>query len=195
MAAGPTAPKGASNRHLTMLAVAVTLGRGGDGWSGSIDSPVQGAEGLPLTGIEAGGRDVSFAIGASESSPTFRGAMSEDGLTLRGTFTQGPASFPFHLERVADGARLSSPVRPQEPRRPFPYDEREVSYRNEGAGITLAGTLTLPPAPPGPRPSTARWRRRSPPLRWRSSRTGSRRARSSVVRIEDSRRAPARLCT
>lgn len=34
--------------------------------------------------------------------------------------------------------------RPQEPKRPYPYYEEEVSYENKAAGITLAGTLTLP---------------------------------------------------
>ena len=34
--------------------------------------------------------------------------------------------------------------RPQEPRPPFPYTAEDVHFRNEAAGITLAGTLTLP---------------------------------------------------
>ena len=32
----------------------------------------------------------------------------------------------------------------QEPKRPFPYHEEEVSYKNEAAGVTLSGTLTMP---------------------------------------------------
>jgi pimeloyl-ACP methyl ester carboxylesterase len=35
-------------------------------------------------------------------------------------------------------------VRPQEPVKPYPYHEEEVSFENAEAGITLAGTLTLP---------------------------------------------------
>jgi pimeloyl-ACP methyl ester carboxylesterase len=34
--------------------------------------------------------------------------------------------------------------RPQEPKPPFPYRQEEVCYENKAAGITLAGTLTLP---------------------------------------------------
>ncbi|MHC4243931.1 MAG: alpha/beta hydrolase family protein, partial [Planctomycetota bacterium] len=34
--------------------------------------------------------------------------------------------------------------RPQEPKKPYPYIEEEVTYENEKAGIKLAGTLTLP---------------------------------------------------
>jgi pimeloyl-ACP methyl ester carboxylesterase len=35
-------------------------------------------------------------------------------------------------------------ARPQEPTRPYPYDEEEVSFTNVSDGVTLAGTLTLP---------------------------------------------------
>ena len=34
--------------------------------------------------------------------------------------------------------------RPQEPKRPYPYDDREVVYENKESGIQFAGTLTLP---------------------------------------------------
>ena len=36
--------------------------------------------------------------------------------------------------------------RPQEPKRPYPYLEEEVTYENAKAGFTLAGTLTMPRA-------------------------------------------------
>ncbi|GGA90378.1 hypothetical protein GCM10011511_12000 [Puia dinghuensis] len=36
-------------------------------------------------------------------------------------------------------------ARPQEPVKPYPYEAEEVQFANSGAGITLAGTLTLPP--------------------------------------------------
>ena len=36
-------------------------------------------------------------------------------------------------------------VQPQEPQRPYPYPEEEVTYQNARDGVTLAGTLTLPP--------------------------------------------------
>ncbi|MFO7564493.1 MAG: alpha/beta fold hydrolase [Enhygromyxa sp.] len=42
--------------------------------------------------------------------------------------------------------------RPQTPTPPFPYAEQEVVYPNEGAGIEIGGTLTLP-AGPGPHPA------------------------------------------
>jgi pimeloyl-ACP methyl ester carboxylesterase len=36
------------------------------------------------------------------------------------------------------------PKRLQVPLRPYPYDEREVTYKNSKTGVKLAGTLTLP---------------------------------------------------
>lgn len=39
---------------------------------------------------------------------------------------------------------LSCASRPQTPKKPYPYYEEEVVFNNPTAGITLAGTLTLP---------------------------------------------------
>jgi pimeloyl-ACP methyl ester carboxylesterase len=50
-------------------------------------------------------------------------------------------SFPLDLERTDKPAELR---RPQEPKPPFPYLAEEVTVSNAKAGITLAGTLTLP---------------------------------------------------
>lgn len=35
-------------------------------------------------------------------------------------------------------------IRPQDPIKPYPYVEQEITFENKNAGITLAGTLTLP---------------------------------------------------
>jgi len=75
----------------------------------------------------------------------FDGTLAGDKLT--GTWTQG-RGLPLVLSRV-DKIEV---VRPQEPRRPFPYTEEEVSISVRASPrdpahlerITLAGTLTLP---------------------------------------------------
>src|SRR5579872_3446823 len=38
----------------------------------------------------------------------------------------------------------SDSLNPFEPQRPFPYQEREVTFAGAQDGVTLAGTLTLP---------------------------------------------------
>ena len=51
-------------------------------------------------------------------------------------------SFPLNLSKeIAEKEKL---VRPQEPAKPYSYYEEEVAFENRKAGITLAGTLTLP---------------------------------------------------
>jgi pimeloyl-ACP methyl ester carboxylesterase len=41
--------------------------------------------------------------------------------------------------------QLPGAQRPQEPKRPLPYKEEEVTYDGKQPGVRLAGTLTLPP--------------------------------------------------
>ena len=45
----------------------------------------------------------------------------------------------------SSGARAPTTERPQDPRKPFPYKEEEVTYEGKQPGVRLAGTLTLPP--------------------------------------------------
>jgi pimeloyl-ACP methyl ester carboxylesterase len=54
------------------------------------------------------------------------------------------------LTRTNDTSALA-PKRPQEPKPPYPYASEDVTYSNPAAGVTLAGTLTLP-AGDGPHP-------------------------------------------
>ena len=55
----------------------------------------------------------------------------------------------FRRARAAD---LAAPRRPQNPLRPYPYREEDLTYENRTAGITLGATLTLPNGP-GPFPA------------------------------------------
>ncbi len=120
------------------IAVVLTVDAAG-AWTGTIDIPAQGARGVALADVSVEGRAVSFAMAGVPGDPRFSGTIGDDGQSMGGTFTQGPASFPFELRRGA-----LTYVRPQEPKAPFPYRVADVTYRNEAAGITLAGTLTVP---------------------------------------------------
>lgn len=49
------------------------------------------------------------------------------------------------MAKLAEGEQARfGPDRPQNPKPPFPYDEREVEITSAVDGVTLAGTLTLP---------------------------------------------------
>src|SRR5262245_1260045 len=126
------------------LRVIVSLQQKDDrNWAGAIDIPMQGAKGLPLSNITIDGASVSFSISGVPGNPTFTGKISEDGNTISGDFTQGFGTFPFKLTRNRTG-QVTIPQRPQEPWKPYPYEERDVSFENKNAGVKLAGTLTLP---------------------------------------------------
>ena len=72
-------------------------------WAGTIYIPMQGAKALPLTNIAVDGASVSFSITGVPGNPTFKGTLAEDGGTIAGDFSQGPAKFPFKLTRGQTG--------------------------------------------------------------------------------------------
>lgn len=116
----------------------VSAGAGG-ALSGTMDSPDQGAAGIPATSVTVQGRTLRFAV--ANLGMTYEGTLSADGTALQGTFTQGAARLPLALTR---GEAPAAPERPQEPRPPFPYRQEEVTIPGAATGVTLSGTLTLP---------------------------------------------------
>lgn len=130
------------------LAISVTLTRGdGGAWSGTIDIPAQGAHGLKLAPVVVTDSAVSFEIANVPGQPTFAGTRSGD--RISGTFSQNGGTFRFELGRGAAAAAATAPPRtprPQEPKPPLAYTAEDVTYRNDAAGVRLAGTLTRPSA-------------------------------------------------
>lgn len=61
--------------------------------------------------------------------------------TISSEFRQGGGIFPVIFSRVD---KLPVLLRPQEPKKPYPYIEENVVYENKKDGIRLAGTLTFP---------------------------------------------------
>jgi pimeloyl-ACP methyl ester carboxylesterase len=103
-----------------------------------LDSIDQNAK-LPVTSIEDGPAGLKFAVAPINGS--FEGRYSQDGSELIGTWTQAGNSLPLTFKRQASPFALK---RPQEPAKPYPYREEEVTIQNSRAGVSLAGTLTLP---------------------------------------------------
>jgi uncharacterized protein len=126
------------------LQVIVRLYRTGETWGGTIDIPAQKASNIVLINIAADGRSPRFSIGGAAGNPTFAGVVSDDGVVMTGTFTQGPLKVPFNLKRTGDAVAPPPAKRPQLPQAPIPYDSTDVSIPTPTAGVTLAGTLTTP---------------------------------------------------
>jgi pimeloyl-ACP methyl ester carboxylesterase len=112
--------------------------------SATMDSPDQNAFGIPADDVKVEG--TSVVVLWKKLGARFKGKLADD--VLDGTWKQGGGELALTLRR-GDLVRK----RPQEPKRPFPYKEIEVSYDNPKApGVTLAGTLTVP-AGDGPFPA------------------------------------------
>lgn len=134
----------------TKLAIVFHIEAGPDGsFTGSLDSPDQGAFGIPVSGVRVDGDEITFEVAAARAE--YRGTVAGDGESLSGVWSQGGATLPLDLRKDGDG-RSERPPRPQEPSEPLPYDVEEVTIRHEAAGIELAGTLTTPRGP-GPFPA------------------------------------------
>jgi fermentation-respiration switch protein FrsA (DUF1100 family) len=104
----------------------------------TLDSPDQGAENIAVSKVTfENGR---LYLESKVIQGTYEGQIKEDG-SIEGKWQQGGISFPLLLKRIDEAPKLH---RPQEPKKPYPYIEEEVTYENEKAGIKLAGTLTLP---------------------------------------------------
>jgi pimeloyl-ACP methyl ester carboxylesterase len=120
------------------LALKVSKAPGG-ALSATLDSIDQGANNLPLSGLEQQGTAVKFAL--QRAGASFAGAFNAAGSEIAGTWKQGGGSLPLVFRRTDSVPVL---IRPQEPKKPYPYTEEEVGYDNKPGGAHLAGTLTLP---------------------------------------------------
>jgi fermentation-respiration switch protein FrsA (DUF1100 family) len=104
-----------------------------------LDSPDQQVSDLPINSLSLQDGELKFEMKPLRAS--FVGKRTEDGSAFEGTFTQAGQKTPLTLKKVA---KIEMPKRPQNPIGPLPYDVEEVSYANNDANITLAGSLTLP---------------------------------------------------
>lgn len=122
------------------LRVAFKISKKPDGTlMATLDSPDQGVKDIPVDRVSfENGR---LSLEAKTIQATFEGKMNEDGLAIEGLWRQAGSSWPLVLKRVDEVPKLHWP---QEPKKPYPYNEKEVVYENKKDGVKLAGTLTFP---------------------------------------------------
>ena len=108
------------------------------GLTATMDSPDQGAKGIPMT--KATFENPVLTIELAAAGIQYTGKL--DSSVVTGTFNQGGQSFPLVLNRKA--MEKVEVKRPQEPVKPYPYYSEEVTFSNKKDNITLVGTLTLP---------------------------------------------------
>lgn len=102
-------------------------------------SPDQGVKNIPIDEATFVNNHLHIAVKALIG--TYEGDYDPAKSVINGQWTQSGNTLPLILARTEG---LAKPNRPQEPKPPFPYDQRDVTYENKAAGLTLAGTLTYP---------------------------------------------------
>jgi fermentation-respiration switch protein FrsA (DUF1100 family) len=113
-----------------------------DGLTATLDSLDQGMRGLPGTAVSREGP--SLKIETKQIDGSFAGQIASNLTSIDGTWTQRGHGLPLTLTRVKDESELML-KRPQNPVKPYPYRDEEVSYDNKLQNVTLAATLTIPP--------------------------------------------------
>lgn len=110
----------------------------------TMDSPDQGAKGIPTTATTFENSTLKITI--INAGIEYTGTLGDDNIIV-GTFKQAGQSFPMNLTRGAiekEAIEKEVIARPQEPKKPYPYYSEDITFENKEAKITLAGTLTLP---------------------------------------------------
>jgi fermentation-respiration switch protein FrsA (DUF1100 family) len=106
----------------------------------TMDSLDQGAKDVPVDKVTWKEPDLKMELKVP-GNPVFEGKANKDLTEIEGKWKQSGQTFPLTIKRVEKMTELK---RPQEPKKPYPYLEEEVTYENPRAGVKLAGTLTLP---------------------------------------------------
>lgn len=130
---------GALKVQRTQLRLVFNVTKTGNGLSSTMDSPDQGAKGIPTTTTSFENSILKITI--ANAKIEYEGTLGNDNI-IAGTFKQGAQSFPMTLTK--EKIEKEKPVRPQEPTKPYAYYSEEITFENKKAGISLAGTLTLP---------------------------------------------------
>src|SRR5690606_14021003 len=111
----------------TQIRVVFNVTETDKGLSSTMDSPDQGATGIPVTNTTFENPKIKFEV--ANARIEYNGELVENEIV--GTFTQGGQEFPMNLSRKAIEKEVVK--RPQEPTKPYPYYSEEVTFQNEVA--------------------------------------------------------------
>ena len=108
-------------------------------YSSTMDSPDQGAKGIPVTSTSFENSILKLVV--SNAGIEYEGVLGNDNIVV-GNFKQAGQTFPMNLSKeIVEKEKI---IRPQEPTKPYSYYSEDITFENKKAGIILAGTLTLP---------------------------------------------------
>ncbi|MDD5014732.1 MAG: alpha/beta hydrolase [Atribacterota bacterium] len=128
----------------TELRIIFKISKNSDGTlTAALDSPDQGVTDIPVEELIF--KDNTLHLEVKSAGAIFEGKVSADFLAIEGKWIQSGQNLALTVKRVDKAVEI---LRPQVPKKPYPYIEEEVTYKNKDAGISLAGTLTLPSGNP-----------------------------------------------
>jgi len=104
-----------------------------------LDSPDQKQVGALVDKVSFNNNTLRLEI--KRFNIVYEGQIQQNGSTIQGHWKQAGCSDPLVLGRFDTGPVVA---RPQNPKKPLPYNCEQIVYENESAGLKLAGTLTLP---------------------------------------------------
>lgn len=127
----------------TKLTIVFNVRDTNTGYSATMDSPDQGAYGIPVTHTKFLNPYVVFFI--QSANIVYKGDLSGDSIV--GTFKQTGIELPLTLHRLPSEFKFED-TRPQVPDlsdpEKLPYTQEEVTFNNNSANVQLSGTLTIP---------------------------------------------------
>lgn len=121
------------------LPLVLNISEKDDKLQSTLDSPKQGAKGLPVK--ETKFENNELTIEAPALGINYNGTLQENG-EISGTFSQNGMSLPLVFKKgLAEATELK---RPQTPKPPYDYFTEDVTLKNETEGNLLAGTIAAP---------------------------------------------------
>jgi len=107
-------------------------------FTGTMDSPDQGAKDIALTKVTLVGDSLGMEVANIGGKAS--GRLVNDTVFV-GQWSQSVASLPLELKKVAHPSTVN---RPQTPKPPFPYAAEDVIYANKDHSIQYGATITIP---------------------------------------------------
>jgi uncharacterized protein len=132
---------GSLNTGAFNLRIIIKIANGSAGLTAQLQSPDQSQQWIAADSVTRNGGSLTMEFKVLKGS--YEGKLSADGSAVDGTFTQLGTPLPLSLKLVKDQSELER-KRPQNPVKPYPYHEEDVTFPSLATGVTLAGTLTVP---------------------------------------------------
>ena len=102
--------EGSLQSPLGELPFEIDLAKNGAGeFVGALNQPSEHITGLPLANIAVDGKSLRFQIKGTAGERAFKGALSDDGKSISGYYSQGGYTIPFSIARTGD-SRFEAPV-------------------------------------------------------------------------------------